>query len=609
MLGSGNTITLKDSILIHENASLSLGKNNSRKASALTLTSNDDTRSILDLQGSATLSMYDGVTLSSSKSTGRPGAIDLNDNSQFLMHGGKIINCDSMSVAGGVYVKDTSQFLMYDGVINNCSGWEGGAVGIADGSTAIGGSSGSDGKFHMYGGKIKNCSDCYEGGGAVCILSWRAENHGCFVMDGGTITDCYTEDSSEYGGGAIYINAKDANANINGGSITKNHTAKTGGGIYIRSGAASVSPEVKLYNNSGEICGDDIALGGTFSTAKLSKGTVPANLSLSPCGHTIDGWYNDNSVSRWNPEVNYPIKDTSSTVTTSSRVKAFKVAHGIICKIDATPSPLDFGSADEGYTSPNAQTVTVTNRGNREMTLTQPVSESGNFTIGELSSLTLGVGESATFTVQPKANFISGNYTDDISISGSSMGQSAESIVKVSFSVNEIYYDLTVDLDGGDGATLSGSFPGGEVIDIDAGSKNNYTFSGWTTSNGGTFADSSAAITTFTMPHADTTITASWIRTLYTIDASAGNGGTISPSGKNTVQAGDNSEYTITPSDGYVISDVKIDGNSIGAVSTYTFDYVQQSHTIEATFKKALTAHPVAALIKTTLPVKTIIPM
>lgn len=222
------------------------------------------------------------------------------------------------------------------------------------------------------------------------------------------------------------------------------------------------------------------------------------------------------------------------------------------------------------------------------MTLTQPVSESGNFTIGELSSLTLGVGESATFTVQPKANFISGNYTDDISISGSSMGQSAESIVKVSFSVNEIYYDLTVDLDGGDGATLSGSFPGGEVIDIDAGSKNNYTFSGWTTSNGGTFADSSAAITTFTMPHADTTITASWIRTLYTIDASAGNGGTISPSGKNTVQAGDNSEYTITPSDGYVISDVKIDGNSIGAVSTYTFDYVQQSHTIEATFKKSV---------------------
>ena len=48
-----------------------------------------------------------------------------------------------------------------------------------------------------------------------------------------------------------------------------------------------------------------------------------------------------------------------------------------------------------------------------------------------------------------------------------------------------------------------------KVVNIDAGSRSSYRFTGWTTSNGG-FADASSASTTFTMPAADTTITAAW---------------------------------------------------------------------------------------------------
>ena len=71
-------------------------------------------------------------------------------------------------------------------------------------------------------------------------------------------------------------------------------------------------------------------------------------------------------------------------------------------------------------------------------------------------------------------------------------------------------YTLTVNLNGGSGSTTGGEYPAGEAIHIDAGSRSNYRFNGWTSSNGGNFADASSASTTFTMPAADTTITANW---------------------------------------------------------------------------------------------------
>ena len=71
-------------------------------------------------------------------------------------------------------------------------------------------------------------------------------------------------------------------------------------------------------------------------------------------------------------------------------------------------------------------------------------------------------------------------------------------------------YTLTVDLNGGSGSTIGGTYPAGEVVNINAGSRSNYRFDGWTSSNGGSFADASSASTTFTMPAANTTITAAW---------------------------------------------------------------------------------------------------
>lgn len=70
----------------------------------------------------------------------------------------------------------------------------------------------------------------------------------------------------------------------------------------------------------------------------------------------------------------------------------------------------------------------------------------------------------------------------------------------------------------------------------------------------------------------------------FTINATAGANGTISPQGMVTVTAGAGQTFTITPASGYTVSDVKVDGDSVGAVTSYAFANVTATHTIAASF-------------------------
>ena len=70
----------------------------------------------------------------------------------------------------------------------------------------------------------------------------------------------------------------------------------------------------------------------------------------------------------------------------------------------------------------------------------------------------------------------------------------------------------------------------------------------------------------------------------YTIKATAGAGGSISPSGDVSVREGEDQTFTITPDESYAVADVKIDGKSIGAVNSYAFENVGRTHTIEVIF-------------------------
>ena len=76
------------------------------------------------------------------------------------------------------------------------------------------------------------------------------------------------------------------------------------------------------------------------------------------------------------------------------------------------------------------------------------------------------------------------------------------------------------------------------------------------------------------------------------ITATADEHGKIAPTGDVAVPKGESKTFTITPDSGYRIKDVLVDGKSVGAVGTYTFENVVDNHTIHATFARKHTPTP-----------------
>ena len=77
--------------------------------------------------------------------------------------------------------------------------------------------------------------------------------------------------------------------------------------------------------------------------------------------------------------------------------------------------------------------------------------------------------------------------------------------------------------------------------------------------------------------------------TTHIITATAGEHGSISPSGSVKVKEGADQTFTITADEGYEIEILKVDGSEVSAASSYTFNNVTEAHRIEATFKQKVT--------------------
>ena len=154
-------------------------------------------------------------------------------------------------------------------------------------------------------------------------------------------------------------------------------------------------------------------------------------------------------------------------------------------------------------------------------------------------------------------------------------------------------YTITYDLAGG---TVEGN-PDTYTIETVAftlknPTKSGYTFTGW--SGTGLDGENNMTVTIPTGSTGNRSYTAHWryngsghSYSYYTIKATAGAGGSISPSGNVSVREGRDQTFTITPDKGYAVANVKIDGKSIGAVKSYTFENVRRTHTIEVIFMKA----------------------
>ena len=170
-----------------------------------------------------------------------------------------------------------------------------------------------------------------------------------------------------------------------------------------------------------------------------------------------------------------------------------------------------------------------------------------------------------------------------------------ELTIKITDTEASKYHNVTLS-GAGTGATGAGSHAAGTTVNIYAGTKSGYTFNGWT-SDDVTVLSASSKNASFVMPDKDVTVKANWVYngggssgggyTYYTIKATAGVNGSISPTGNVSVREGRDQTFTITPNKGYAVAKVLIDSKNVGAVKSYTFENVKKNHTIEVVFMKA----------------------
>ena len=316
---------------------------------------------------------------------------------------------------------------------------------------------------------------------------------------------------------------------------------------------------------------------GSYYYSVVESGATEPNVGTSgagtACGTTKQTISLDSLSGAGAKDIYIVVKDAAGNVSNKLKMEIpayIAPSYGI----SVSPSALDFGSVTEGYSSaPAAQTVTIQNTGNQNVTVSLPTSTNYTITAGTgftNGAATLTPNGMATFTVQSIIGLTVGSYGETLTISGDN---NTSASVTLSFTVTEqshaheygtewvhnetshwhecscgakkdeaahvyddgqdttcnvcgyvrsvspVTYTLTVELNGGSGTAAGGEYAAGDVIQIDAGTRANHRFTGWTSSNGGDFGNASSASTTFTMPAADTTITANWA------EISSGGGG------------------------------------------------------------------------------------
>lgn len=265
----------------------------------------------------------------------------------------------------------------------------------------------------------------------------------------------------------------------------------------------------------------------TVTTANITNGTYAVSIANLPTGVTI-GNSGNVTISGNSGTLTLTVADTAAAGTTGTLAltldgatsAAFSIAIGepapaTTYTITANPTSKNFGSLTAGYSAPTAQTVTITNTGNTSVTLTQPTST--NYTIGALSTTTLAAGDTATFTITPKAGLSVGNYDETLTVS---TNHSTNATIELNFSVTVIStYIVTFNPNGGTVSEITRSVaPGTAVGTLPTPTRSgSYRFDGWyTAASGGT------QISAGTTVSANVTYYAHWT---YTGGGGSGGGG------------------------------------------------------------------------------------
>ena len=330
---------------------------------------------------------------------------------------------------------------------------------------------------------------------------------------------------------------------------------------------------------------DNNHFASTDAEVTVGEGTPLADCTITFSGNGGSGSMGPVIVKA---ETNYILPVCGFTAPTDQEFKAWEIS-GTEYKVGDTYTVSGDTEIkalwENSVITPTTYTVTVSNDGNGTGTATPS---------------TAATGTEITLTAMPKEGYhfkewqvISGGVT----IKNNKFLMPNDNVeVKAIFEKDApapTEYTITYDLAGG---TAEGN-PDTYTIEtrtftLKNPTKSGYTFTGW--SGTGLDGENNMTVTIPTGSTGNRTYTAHWryngsghSYSYYTIKATAGAGGSISPSGNVSVREGRDQTFTITPDKGYAVANVKIDGKSIGAVKSYTFENVSRTHTIEVIFMKA----------------------
>ena len=272
-----------------------------------------------------------------------------------------------------------------------------------------------------------------------------------------------------------------SNAAIEGSTVTFSYSnAKTGENEYISA----------VIENNGEIThyGRILQLDGTESGASgIARLTLPEDVTLSDTTklYVFNEQYNGGEQDD-TKLTDYASAFETVALTVSSDTTAPTLTPGSATRDSETAATVKFTSDEAGE-----YYYAVVESGDTAPTIDTTVAGASCDTTEQTISLT-NLSDTSAKDIYIVVKDAAGNVSQPLKITIPAI------------------YTLTVNLNGGSGNTTDGVYPAGEVVNIDAGRRSNYRFTGWTTSSGGRFANASSASTTFTMPAADTTITANW---------------------------------------------------------------------------------------------------
>ncbi|MBI1807052.1 MAG: T9SS type A sorting domain-containing protein, partial [Ignavibacteria bacterium] len=209
-----------------------------------------------------------------------------------------------------------------------------------------------------------------------------------------------------------------------------------------------------------------------------------------------------------------------------------------------------------------------------------------NGSISPSGSVSVNYGSDQSFTISPNTGY----HIDSVLVDGVDQGAvsshtftnvTANHTIHAVFAINQ--YTITASAGANGSISPSGS------VSVNYGSDQSFTV----TANTGYHIDSvlvdgvdqgAVSSHTFTSVTANHTIHAVFAINQYTVIASAGSNGSVSPSGSVSVNYGSDQSFTISANTGYHIDSVLVDGVDQGAVSSHTFTNVTANHTIHAVF-------------------------